>query len=114
MEFLRSFLRRHLARKPVVAFSQAIRAQEHTDYVIITVQNRGHCLSFPALRGRLILVMRIAKKKKEKGANSFLRRFPTHCYSKLLRVTSVFLAPTFIFQKVLSVSSVLLFTDGQR
>ena len=49
MEFLRSFLRRHLAGKPVVEFSQAIRAQEHDEYIIITIQNRGHCLSFPAL-----------------------------------------------------------------
>ena len=99
----------------MVVFSQAIRAQEHDEYIIITIQNRGHCLSFPALWGHLIVVMQIdKKKKKEQGVNSFLRRFPTHCYSKLLRVTSVFLVPTFIFQKVLSVSFVLFFTDGQR
>ena len=63
MEFLRSFLRSHLAGKPVVVFSRAMRALELDEYIIITIQSRGHCLSFPALWGRLIVVMQIAKKK---------------------------------------------------
>ena len=77
MEFVRSFLRCHLAGNPMVVFSQAIRAQEHDEYIIITIQNRGHCLSFPALWGHLIVVMQIAKKKKKgTGGKRVSKAFP--------------------------------------